>query len=230
MTIRPCGWSTLRRYVDQPNSRIAIEADCETEICDFDGIRILRWGVDRKSPQSPPCRRRRRPKSHLRGRPRSLPAPPSPACRRRESTLGARPVRSSTPATAARLAESPGAGPFLPRSTTIRPNSDRPRCALSYPSMSVLDFSEWPLPMRRGRSLRKHDHGFSELLAHGCIVRDSENGNLLSRRAVIRPVSPLTGRWSVPSDRPTKASHLAGLPALRGSDPKCAVRKRASRR
>jgi hypothetical protein len=107
-------------------------------------LRLIRWGVDRKLPRSPPCRRRRRPKSHLRGRRRSLPVPPSPACRRRESTHGARPARSSTLGMAARLAASPGAGPVLPRPATIRPNLDHPRCALSYPSMSLLDFSEWP--------------------------------------------------------------------------------------
>ncbi len=45
-------------------------------------------GVDRRSQRSRPCRRRRRPKSLLRGRQRSLRAPPIPACRRRESTHG----------------------------------------------------------------------------------------------------------------------------------------------
>ena len=114
--------------------------------------RLIRWGVDRKSPRFPPCRRRRIPKSHLRGRRRFLPVPPSPACRRRESTHGARPARSSTPGMAARLAASPGAGPVLPRPATIRTNLDHPRCAQLYPWMSLLDFSEWPLPMRLGRS------------------------------------------------------------------------------
>ena len=65
-------------------------------------------GVDRKSPRSPPCRRRRRPKSRLRGRRRSLPGPPSPACRRRESTHGARPARSSTPGIGGTLSGEPG--------------------------------------------------------------------------------------------------------------------------
>ena len=115
--------------------------------------RLIRWGVDRRSPRPQPCRRRRRPKSHLRGRRRSLPMPPSPACRRRESTHGVRPARSSTPGMAARLAASPGAGPVLPRPATIQPNLDHPRHDLSSLSMSLLDFSEWPIPMRLGRSV-----------------------------------------------------------------------------
>ena len=88
-----------------------------------------------------PCQRRKRPKSHLRGRRRSLPVPPSPECRRRESTHGARPARSSTPGMAARLAVSPGAGPALPRPATIQPSLDHKRCALSYFWMSSPDLS-----------------------------------------------------------------------------------------
>ena len=38
------------------------------------------------------------------------------------------------------------------------PNLDRPRCDPSYPSMSLLDFSGWNLPVRRGPS-GKHDDG-----------------------------------------------------------------------
>src|SRR5580693_8834925 len=64
-------------------------------------------------------------------------------------------ARSSTPAKAARLVESPGGGPVLPRSATIRPNLDRPRCALSYP-LSSLDFSEWLL-LTLGRCWRHLD-------------------------------------------------------------------------
>jgi hypothetical protein len=132
--------------------------------------RLIPWGVDRKSPRSRPCRRRRRPKSHLRGRRRSLPVPPSPACRRRESTHGARPARSSTPGMAARLAASPGAGPVLPRPATILPNLDHPRCALSYLSMSLLDFSEWPLPMRLGRSATQPAPQVSVLIGSGIVL------------------------------------------------------------
>src|SRR5438876_8469822 len=44
---------------------------------------------------------------------------------------------------AARLAASPGAGPVLPRPAKIRPNLDHSRCALSCPSMSLLDLSKW---------------------------------------------------------------------------------------
>jgi hypothetical protein len=60
--------------------------------------------------------------------------------------LARRPARSSTPAMAARLAASPSAGLVLPRLATIRPNLDQSRCALPYPSMSLLDVSERLLP------------------------------------------------------------------------------------
>ena len=73
----------------------------------------------------------------------STAALPSLACRRRESTHGAGPARSSTPGMAARLGASLGVGPVLPRPAKIRPNLDHSRCALSCPSMSLLDLSKW---------------------------------------------------------------------------------------
>src|SRR5208282_792991 len=90
------------------------------------------WGVDRKSLRSPPCRRRKQPKNHLRDRRRSLPAPPSPALRRRESTHGARRARSSTPGTVERLAASRGGDLVLPRPAMTRRNLELSNCAL-YP-------------------------------------------------------------------------------------------------
>jgi hypothetical protein len=49
---------------------------------------------------------------------------------------------------AAHLAASPVAGPVPPKSATIRPSLDRPRRARPYLSMSWLDFSEWPRPIK----------------------------------------------------------------------------------
>ena len=81
---------------------------------------------------------------------------------------------------AARLAASPGAGPVLPRPATIRPNLDHPRCALSYPSMSLLDSSEWPLPLRSAYNPWKVPGAG----AHQLVQTSSTTGMISGRRDV----------------------------------------------